>query len=761
MLVRNTFQEQLPAIEPWYVGNILPGITAEVLVTPLEDETVFIDLSTQSVMHKIAGDGEPVTAVAVTPDGTMAAIVLQSQQLQIVEVASARVVASTRMPSPIYIAVADARLLLFAFGGSDGTVTVWDIAGGYITHSLKGHGTTVSLVVFNNGDALNFLLALGDIMGTVKVWDLVARKAIHSISDHTGAVRGLGFLGNPDVPLVLGGRDEVVILYNDRYRPAMVVPVNECIESCGFTLYDGEPCFYTAGANNQLKIRSVLTKELRVSSPSPHETLEELQIIAVTELDETFVAVLSDQTLTFLNNESLEVEQMLAGNHGIIADMRAIGSDLVLATNSPAIRIVSTNSPMSVQLLEGHTDLLNGIDVLPDGKWLVSAGKDGAAIVWHFSDDSWQQHLRYTGHVGAVAAVAFNRLTPVPKWLVTAGADLTIKKWLVKPGDRTLAVYTRRAHDKEINALDVAPNDEFFATALYDKTAKVWDAEVGELTAVLKGHKRGLWDVRFCPYDRHLATASGDKTAKVWLLHNYQCTATLEGHTNSVQRVTWFNRDSPQVATSGADGLVKVWANGEEVCTLDGHENRIWALTSLDDTPAVLVTGDADGKIVTWIDYTDEAAREAAEAQKKRVEDIQKLELLVGAGDWTNAFLMALALGHLMRLYEVVNNIISQHDDDEVIDVLQQVIGVIDDAQMVQLLKKLRDWNTNFRHFEAAQQVLSVILTLKRVEQLHKVPQLILLLDQIVPYNERHYHRLDDLVEESYILDYCVQEMAK
>ncbi|KAM9889310.1 hypothetical protein OXX79_012233, partial [Metschnikowia pulcherrima] len=35
------------------------------------------------------------------------------------------------------------------------------------------------------------------------------------------------------------------------------------------------------------------------------------------------------------------------------------------------------------------------------------------------------------------------------------------------------------------------------------------------------------------------------------------------------------------------------------------------------------------------------------------------------------------------------------------------------------------------------------------------------IVDSIIPYNERHYARLDDMLEETYILDYVVSEMEK
>lgn len=35
---------------------------------------------------------------------------------------------------------------------------------------------------------------------------------------------------------------------------------------------------------------------------------------------------------------------------------------------------------------------------------------------------------------------------------------------------------------------------------------------------ILKGHKRGVWDIQFSPVEKLLASASGDNTIKIWNL---------------------------------------------------------------------------------------------------------------------------------------------------------------------------------------------------------------------------------------------------
>lgn len=773
-------------IEPFYIGAAPAAFSQDgsIVACPLNEDVVIINLESNTTLHKLEGDGELVTALAITPDGANLAVISQSQQLRVYNVETGEVTKQFRLPAPVYIATADQTSSLFAFGSTDGVVTVWDIEGGFVTHSLKGHGTIVcSLCFYGELHSSKWLLALGDTMGTSKVWDLVKRKCISTHQEHSGAVRGLAF--SPDgSQFITGGRDAIVVFYNTENlrKVANTVTVRHQVESCGFVLLPlGELVFYTAGSENQVKLWDIASGKPLGGSPKPLETTEELIAMEVvhTNDDSRLWMVVSDQTLVEMSLTDMFVEgdgavipitRRVAGNHGIIADLRYAGPDLSLvamATNAPALRVVDLkNAPLDVQLYEGHTDLLNCIDVSEDGKWILTGSKDNLARLWAYDEEEhrFYEFAIFTGHAGAVSGCALPKnINSIPAFVITASSDLTVKKWKVpKEAGSTVKTseYTRRAHDKDINCLAVAPNDELFATASFDKLGKVWDLNSGETVGVLKGHKRGLWDVSFCQYDKLITTASGDKTAKVWLLVDYTCTKTLEGHTNAVQRSRFISK-SKQLVTTGADGLVKLWDIKESECvaTLDNHDNRIWAADVKEDG-LQMITADADGHISLWRDRTDELLLEQEEKQKERVEQEQKLSNFINRNDWSNAFLLALTLEHLMKLYNVIKSAIGTNEDPDLAvgsKPLEETMRTLQDEQMEALLKRVRDWNINFKHFEIAQKVLTVIVGQLNMEK----GSIRKMVEQVIPYNERHYQRLDDLVEQTYVLDYVVQEMEK
>ncbi|RLP65383.1 hypothetical protein L150_04154 [Candida albicans Ca529L] len=780
-------------IEPIYVGGTSASISTSngelLLATPLNEDVIITNLDTNEIIYKIPGDGEVITNLTITPDGSYLAMISQSQLLRIFDLNKGSVIKNFKLPSPVYISSVDSTSSLFAFGGSDGVITVWDIENGYVTHSLKGHGTTICSLTFHGElNSQDWRLASGDTMGTVKIWDLVKRRCIHTLKDHNTAVRGVGFDQDGDL-FISGGRDNVVIIYNTKnFKTINTFPINEQIEAAGFvSLIDDRQYFYTGGSENVLKIWDIKSGEMIGRSPIPLKTNEELLIIDVIKLyNNNLYLVISDQTLIELDLQELTpghgqgdeivefpIVKRIAGNQGIIADIKYVGPEfnlLAMATNSPALRIVDIEKPLELRVYEGHTDILNAVDVSTDGKWIATASKDNEARLWRWNGElqDFEPFARFQGHAGAITAISLSKSQNEPKFLITGSSDLTIKKWKIPNTPNSIvktSEYTRRAHDKDINSIDVSPNDEYFATASYDKLGKVWQTDSGETIGVLKGHKRGLWDINFYKFDKLIVTGSGDKTIKVWSLLDFSCKKTLEGHTNSVQRVKFFNREHPQLLSCGADGLIKLWDYKQEeiIKSLDNHDQRIWAM-DLKNDGEYFTTADADGKLSFWTDNTEEEVKFKELQAKEKIEQEQSLSNYIKNKDWSNAFLLALTLDHSMRLYNVIKSSIETNDDkDSIIGSfsLENTISLLDDGQLVKLFKKIRDWNVNFKFFEISQKLLNVVLNNFAVDKLTEVPGLMKIMESIIPYNERHYNRIEEMVEQTYVLDYTVEQMNK
>jgi WD40 repeat protein len=75
---------------------------------------------------------------------------------------------------------------------------------------------------------------------------------------------------------------------------------------------------------------------------------------------------------------------------------------------------------------------------------------------------------------------------------------------------------TLEGHKDGVYSVAYSRDGKLLATASYDGTVKVWDAETGRPLATLEGHEGKVRHVAFAPDGKRLATAGEDRTARVW-----------------------------------------------------------------------------------------------------------------------------------------------------------------------------------------------------------------------------------------------------
>jgi U3 small nucleolar RNA-associated protein 13 len=745
--------------------------------------------------------------------------------------------------APVISCDIDATGTLLATGGADNVTKVWDIRGGYVTHTFHGHSGLISALKFfvqkdhtvtkNKSTDLSanagFRLASGSEDGVIRVWDLQKSKNIATLDSHVSIVRSLDYSAS-ERALVSASRDKTVMLWDTKsWKTRKVIPVLEGVEAVGFL--NNDTMLYSAGESGIVRIWDVedgseITKEQDAGLDSDMI----LQVIHFKDQD-SLLAVHADQTLIAYSVEPLQLLQKgekiseltilkrVSGTLDEIIDIAYLlpeKSLIAVASNSENVRVLSVSDDAGEYfgadraVLKEHSEIVIALDTDWSGHWLVTGSKDNTAKLWKIdpSTDTFECFVTLRGHAESVGAVSLSKAVPAsdtpafkkplnqpPLFVISGSQDRTIKLWDIssqKDPATARARYTRRAHEKDINSIDIHHSGDIFASASQDRLVKIWSVREGEVQGVLRGHKRGVWSVKFAPKtipavandtgkaEKDLIlTASGDKSVKIWSLESFTCLRTFEGHTNSVLRALWLNPRStgnrdrvvPEVVSSAGDGLVKVWdvTTGELVCTLDNHEDKVWALAHRPDSNTIL-SGAGDGTVTFWSDSTADTAAAASAAAEKLVEQTQSLENYVHAGQYRSAITLALQLNHPGRLLSLFTSVInSENPELESLTgskAVDGVLGSLGNEQLVLLLRRIRDWNTNAKTAPIAQRLLWTVVKLYPANDLMSLKSVSGgpavtkdLFRALIAYTERHYQRIDDLIGESFLVDYTLGEM--
>ncbi|CAK9782155.1 WD40 repeat-like protein [Cutaneotrichosporon oleaginosum] len=866
--LKTSFRASPNSIRPLYTGGpVALTRDGQWLVTTMSEEVLITEVSTGRGVARVKGDTTDITALALSYHTSPPTLITAHASLSVRYYPLPSSLPDGKPPTLQFTKVlsraAGAQILLMAVspdstllatGSSDGIVKVWDMAGGYVTHLFRGHGGPVSALHFSflsSEGRQRMELWTGSTDTRVRVYDLrdaSARvvvggkggktKAKAVLEGHVSVVRGIA-VSEDGKFAISGGRDKVVLVWSGD-KVVQTLLANEQVEACGLlplgTAVEGERTdrllAYTAGETGRVRIWDVLkgseVAEMEGVAGVDEEEAEEDEQQGVLQVlydapSSSLVSVHADQNILFHSLHSLACQRQIVGFNDDIVDAAWLcpsgeATHVALATNSNLVRVYDVGS-LNARLLPGHRDMVLALARSVDGKLLVTGSKDRTARIWAPRADGWACVAIAEGHAEAVGAVA---VANKGGFMFTASQDRTIKMWDLSSLDvaadapvQLTSLATLHIADKDINALDIAPNDQFLVSGSQDKLVKVFEikhsAASGSVAHVgtCKGHRRGVWSVRFSRTDRIIASGAADRTIKLWSLTDFSCLKTLEGHTNSVLRVD-FMTAGMQLVSAGGDGLVKVWniRDRDEACvaTLDGHEDKVWALAVSPDESTLLSAG-ADSVATFWEDSSAVEQEEANAALVAKVQAEQDFTNYVAVGDYRRAIKLALAMGHPGRLLNLFRTVLlaakpfayAEEDEDQEeergrVAEIDAVIASLGPLDLVRLLKCVRDWNANAKTSAVAQAVLNAVVRLKSPDEImaafEKVarkpeveeeedededaeekakktakkavaPTISMreLLDGLLPYSERHMARVDRLVQESYMLDYTISEM--
>ncbi len=546
-----------------------------------------LDLLTQPHLACFRERTEPLTALAASGDGAVAAVAGNDGMVDLYDLRTQRRTGTNRLhPGRIRALTVDQAGALIASGGEDGAVRLWQPGSAGTPRTLHGHEAALTALALDPG---GLALASGDAAGVVRAWNL---------GNGGDAVLGRLDSAVAAVRIIRGDDGERVVAASAEGRVATWHLASR--REIARRRIDGRTLAINADGTRLLVASSdgVRSWDLVRLEPGTRLEIQSAVTVAAFAPNGRIVTAGHDATVRVWDAGSGRMQLDLHGHQGRISGLGA-----VLAGNGPeqAWLVLSAGADGSVRLWDGQQR--RDRQIIPLGQASCAAVSDdgrravigfgGSATVWDLSTRKPVQTVLLGRQVRAVA------LAPDGRAVAVAGDAGVARVWSDRGGQVLASVQIPPA---ALVCIGFSPDGGSFATGGADGRVRTWrtegGAEIGGLQTRSSAHRGTVAALAFAPDGRSLASLGGDGGVRIAALPDGEIRCRFEAGEGGSTGLAWLD-EGESLAVGGERGAV-VWRVAEASVRnrLTGH-GAVAALVS-GDGGRRLFTSTGDGAIRTW-----------------------------------------------------------------------------------------------------------------------------------------------------------------
>jgi WD40 repeat protein len=189
----------------------------------------------------------------------------------------------------------------------------------------------------------------------------------------------------------------------------------------------------------------------------------------------------------------------------------------------------------------------------PDGNFMASSSNDGYVRIWDTAND-WSLSQIFVSIPDTIREVTWS---PDGKWIATTEEN-DVKLWDAETGELT---QTLEGHKDIVGHIDWSPHSDKLASTSDDQSIIIWDTQTGSGQFILD-HNAYVSSIAWAPNGEILASGSGDGIIHLWDPNTGDKITDFEGHSDSVRDLDWTNDNKFLASTALFEGAVRIWKIG-------------------------------------------------------------------------------------------------------------------------------------------------------------------------------------------------------
>jgi WD40 repeat protein len=481
----------------------------------------------------------------------------------------------------------DGTLVAGAGGKDDRVAHVWDVRTGAEVLTLEHQGAVNSVAFSPDGQ----LIATGSADGTARLWSVAGGLLLASFPHERGsrgnAVQYVEFSPDGTKLLTVGGNRFARVFDVARHTQLFALNNVAVVNAARFS-HDGN-LIATAGAIEAVRIWNAKTGD----PVSVLDLTGRVADLAFSPNDKLLATAGSNDTVARIFDLSREssiatITQHLSGVESVV--FTPDNGSLVTAGRDGTAILSGTAAGFPQAVLAGHTRPLEGAGVSHDGALIATWSQDGTARVWNarvgaVARDVGKHDLPQGTRSGPTVA-----FSPNGRYMLSAGADGTAHLWGGGTKPQVLD------HGAPVNAAAFSGNGSRVITGGADGNARVWHVPGGQPVAELP-HGAAVTGARLTPDGRFAVTAGRDGVVRVWNVATKRTVRRYElgGSINDLE----LSRDGRFAVAASSKSTAAVYgvAARSEVL-LRGHtDDVVAAVFSPDGTRVATASADSTARI--------------------------------------------------------------------------------------------------------------------------------------------------------------------